>query len=50
MDFAIVLSSEVPQAARFGLLIPDYLAKAARLPPEFGARSDSLFVSLQPIR
>lgn len=49
MAFAKTLSNESPHAARFALLIASYLARATRLPPEFGKHSDSLLIGIQPI-
>jgi len=48
--FAKSLYVESPQAARFSLLVTDYLAKAARLPSEFGTISDNTLISLQSVR
>lgn len=50
MLFARKLCNESPQGARFALLIADYLAKAARLPPEFGKNSDNYLLPLQPVK
>lgn len=47
--FAKTLCSERPQAARFSILIASYLAKATKLPPEFGKFADNLLIPLQPI-
>lgn len=48
--FAKILCSEAPQAAKFALLIPDYLCRAAKLPPEFGKIVDDVVLRLQPIK
>ena len=48
--FAKSLCLESPQAARFSVLITDYLAKAARLPSDFGAMSDHTLIALQPVK
>jgi hypothetical protein len=48
--FAAYLCAKSPQAARFSVLVTDYLAKAARLPPEFGKQSDESLIRLQPVR
>lgn len=50
LEFAKSLCVDSPQAARFSVLVTDYLAKAARLPPEFGALSDKVLISLQPVK
>lgn len=50
LTFAKSLCIESPQAARFSVLVTDYLAKAARLPPEFGTLSDNALISLQPVK
>ena len=47
--FARKLCYERPQAARFSLLIADYLAKATKLPPEFSMIADNLLISIQPV-
>lgn len=49
-DFARILCSESPQAAKFALLIPNYLFRAAKLPPEFGKIVDDVVLGLQPIK
>jgi hypothetical protein len=38
------------QAARFALLISDYLCKATKLPPEFGKLADDRLLPLQPVK
>jgi hypothetical protein len=48
--FAKALCAESPQAARFCVLVTDYLSKAARLPPEFGKLSDNALIGLQPVK
>jgi hypothetical protein len=48
--FAKRLCAESPQAARFSLLVVDYLFKAGRLPPEFGKIVDSAVLALQPVK
>lgn len=48
--FAKSLCVESPQAARFTVLVTDYVAKAARLPPEFGTLSDNALIGLQPVK
>lgn len=48
--FAKSLCTDSPQAARFSVLVTDYLAKAARLPPEFGTLSDNALIGLQPVK
>jgi hypothetical protein len=50
LSFARTLCAESPQAARFALLIPSYLVRAAHLPSDFGTMADNALVSLQPIR
>lgn len=49
-EFARSLCKESPQAARFSVLVTDYLARAARLPPEFGTLSDNVLIALQPVK
>jgi hypothetical protein len=49
-SFAKTLCAESPQAARFSLLIVDYLSKAGKLPPEFGKTPESALLSLQPVK
>jgi hypothetical protein len=49
-DFAKALCSESPQGAKFALLVPGYLCRAARLPTEFGQIVDDVLLRLQPIR
>jgi hypothetical protein len=48
--FASSLCTESPQAARFALMVPDYLARAAKLPPEFGQASETVLLPLQPVK
>lgn len=48
--FAKTLCAESPQAARFSLLVVDYLSKASKLPPEFGKIVDSALLALQPVK
>jgi hypothetical protein len=50
MDFARTLCAESPQGARFAVLITDYLARAAKLPPEFSKSADNLLLPLQPTK
>ena len=50
LAFARKLGSENPQAARFALLIPGYLVRAANLPSEFERIADNALISLQPVR
>ena len=50
MAFAKTLCSESPQGARFALLIPGYLARAALLPPDFVGIADNALIRLQPIK
>jgi hypothetical protein len=40
------MSSESPQGARFALLIPTYLARATKLPPEFATGADEILLPL----
>lgn len=49
-EFAKSLCVESPQAARFSVLVTDYLSKAARLPPEFGSLADNTLIGLQPVK
>lgn len=48
--FGKVLAAEKPQAARFAVLIANYLAKAAKLPPEFGTSADNTLLSLVSVK
>ena len=48
--FAKTLCQETPQGARFALLIPGYLARAAGLPPEFASIADQALIGLQPVK
>jgi hypothetical protein len=50
LAFAKSLCVESPQAARFSVLVTDYLAKAARLPSEFSTLSDNALIGLQPVK
>ncbi len=47
MEFAAFLSIENRQAGKFALLCTEYLARAARLPPEFLIEAQSVILSLQ---
>lgn len=47
-SFGKLLCVESVQAARFAVLIPTYLAKAARLPSEFIASADNVLLPLLP--
>ncbi len=49
-EFAKVLCSESPQGARFALLVPTYLGRAARLPPEFIKSADNMLLPLLPVK
>jgi hypothetical protein len=49
-SFAKTLCLESAQAARFALLLVDYLSKAGKLPPEFGKIVDSALLPLQPVK
>lgn len=49
-SFARTVSSESAQAAKFALLVPDYLCKAAKLPPDFAKAADKVLLPLQPIK
>ncbi len=44
--FAAVLCSESSQGARFATLIPAYLARATRLPPDFAREADEAILPL----
>jgi hypothetical protein len=48
--FAKTLCSESPQGARFAILIPTYLGKAAKLPPEFVEITDKMLLPLLPVK
>lgn len=48
--FAKTLCAESPQAARFAVLIPTYLCRAAKLPPEFAKVADEILLPLLPIK
>jgi hypothetical protein len=45
-DFARTLCAESPQAAKFALLVPAYLSRAAKLPPEFERAADDNLLPL----
>jgi hypothetical protein len=45
-SFGKLLRAESAQAARFAVLIPTYLAKAAKLPPEFITKTDNVLLPL----
>ena len=47
LGFAAILAQEKRQAAKLALLIVEYVTKAAKLPPEFGATSTRLLLDLQ---
>jgi hypothetical protein len=49
-EFARQLCAASPQAARFSVLVVDYLCKAAKLPPEFQASIEKILLALQPGR
>ena len=49
-EFAKILCSESPQGARFALLIPTYLGRAAKLPPEFAKAADDILLPLVPVK
>jgi hypothetical protein len=49
-SLARTLSNESAQAARFALLVPDYLSKAARLPPDFSKAAEKVLLALQPVK
>lgn len=48
--FAKTLCAETPQGARFAVLIPTYLAKAAKLPPEFVKIADQMLLPLLTVK
>jgi hypothetical protein len=48
--FAKTLCAESPQGARFALLIPTYLGRAAKLPPEFVKAADEILLPLIPVK
>lgn len=50
LAFARNLCYESPQGARFALLIPNYLCRAAKLPVEFEKLTDKFLLPLQPIK
>ena len=49
-EFARTLCGESSQGARFALLIPTYLARAAKLPPEFGKTADDILLPLISVK
>jgi hypothetical protein len=49
-EFAKTLCAESPQGARFALLVPTYLGKAAKLPPEFAKIADEILLPLIPVK
>lgn len=48
--FGKTLCAESPQGAKFALLIPTYLGKAAKLPPEFAKAADDTLLPLIPVK
>lgn len=48
--FGKTLCSESPQGARFALLIPTYLGKAVKLPPEFIKAADDTLLPMIPTK
>jgi len=48
-DFLRTLCAERPQAARFSVLITDYLAKATKLPTDFIRITDDFLMPVQPV-
>ena len=48
--FARKLCSESPQGSRFAVLIPTYLCRAAKLPPEFSKIADDILLPLLPTK
>jgi hypothetical protein len=48
--FGKTLCSESPQGARFALLIPTYLGRAAKLPPEFVKAADEILIPLISVK
>ena len=50
MSFAKEICAESPQGARFALLIPSYLGRAANLPPEFIKMADDYIIPLIPTK
>ena len=49
-SFARTLCSESLHAAKFAMLIANYLCKAAQLPPEFGLAADGVILSLIDVK
>jgi hypothetical protein len=49
-SFTKQLCKESPQAARFALLIADYVCKASRIPNEFRRIIDNVLLPLQPVK
>lgn len=49
-EFAKTLCVESPRGARFALLIPTYLGKAAKLPPKFAKIADEVLLPLIPVK
>jgi hypothetical protein len=47
LDFAKVLAAESPQAAKLSLLGAEYLCRATKLPPEFGANISRVLLDIQ---
>jgi hypothetical protein len=48
--FAKLLCGETPQAARFAILVANYLCRAAKLPPEFAKIADDVLLPLVPVK
>jgi hypothetical protein len=48
--FAKTLCAESPQGGRFASLLPSYLAKATKLPPEFEKLADATVLPLLPVK
>lgn len=48
--FGKTLCSESPQGARFAVLIPTYLGRAAKLPPEFAKAADDILLPLLTVK
>ncbi len=48
--FAKTLCTESPQGGRFAVLIPTYLCRAAKLPPEFSKIADDVLLPLLPTK
>ncbi len=49
-ELAKTLCRESPQGARFALLVPTYLSRAAKLPPEFAKTADEVLLPLIPVK